>query len=597
MVARRAGVLLLSVCATVTASAQVLHERVIVGGIKCANGVCWKEGRPADGAAGIVVDGEVVPAPSAGAQPLPDEPVYTPAPERAPNEHSSTTDESVPGGSPERKERVQMDRSTGPEPPGKRLYHEPFNPAVFPFKRMTALDAVDADEALVLADRSRPRSPLRVLGADRRQEGRDAFWGSIIIDLEPHKWVPLPSPATDARVLAVNVLPPVQVELAHDGADNEYVMSPAGGRHRLIWLTDAPQSYFAGEVPPSLRILDEPKIPQAVPAVVKRRAAQVMAKIGVDARPTVPLAVAIDHLVGWFRAFEPGEPPRATESTYVDLALAQKGSCRHRSYAFVITALAMGIPARYVENELHVFVEVYVPRVGWRRINLGGALVDEQVSGAEGKTPYKPKGNDPFPQPDAYAKGNDAQPPQPKPLKDAAAAAANRSNVSQAGGGAGTTGGGGNGGSGKSGSGGANGSGGGNGSGGAGSGGGANGQSARVDLEKLDREAPPGTPGARVSTATVPTAITVTVAARDTFRGDRLDVSGTVAANDGKPRGLPVEIYLDGPGGALKVGDAISDEHGSWRATIEVPRDLPLGDHHVVARTPGDGARKPSHSH
>ncbi|HEX9100721.1 MAG TPA: hypothetical protein VF997_00890, partial [Polyangia bacterium] len=136
----------LALCATATASAQVLHERVMVGGVKCANGVCWKEGHPADGAAGILVDGQIVPAPSAGAQPLPDEPVYTPAPERAPPDHSATSADAVPGGTPERRERVQMDRATGPEPPGKRLYHEPFNPAVFPFKRMTALDAVLPDE-------------------------------------------------------------------------------------------------------------------------------------------------------------------------------------------------------------------------------------------------------------------------------------------------------------------------------------------------------------------------------------------------------------------------------------------------------------------
>src|SRR3954468_21645142 len=220
MMARRAGVLVVGLALAVPASAQVLHERVIVGGIKCANGVCWKEGRPADGAAGIVVDGEGGPAPSAGGEAPPDEPVYTPAPERAPSEHSATTDEATASGGPERRGRVQMDRATGPEPPGKRLYHEPFNPAVFPFKRMTALDAVDRDEALVLADASTRRHVLRVLGAarrpggrgaERRQDGRDAFWGSIVIDLEPNLWVPLPSVAAEARVLAVRVEPPVEV--------------------------------------------------------------------------------------------------------------------------------------------------------------------------------------------------------------------------------------------------------------------------------------------------------------------------------------------------------------------------------------------------
>ncbi len=568
MVARRACALLLALLPSASASAQVLHERVMVGAVKCANGVCWKDGHPADGAAGIVVDGQVVPAPSAGAQPLPDEPVYTPAPERAPPEHSATSDETVPGGTPERRERVEMDRATGPEPPGKRLYHEPFNPAVFPFKRMTTLDAVLPDESLVLAERSTTRTRLHVLGADKRQEGRDAFWGSIVIDLEPERWIPLPSPAAEARILAVRVEPPVEVAFAHDGADNEYVMSPSGGRHRLVWLVDAPQSYFAGEIPPGLEIGDEPRLPQAVPSGIRRHAAKVIARIGADARPSASLAAAVDKLVAWFRAFEPGDPPRPTDSVYEDLALGQKGSCRHRSYAFVITALAMGIPARYVENELHVFVEVMVPRVGWRRINLGGALVDETVAGADGKVPYRPKGGDPFPKPDAFAKGNDATPPEPKALADAAKPAAANRGSSGTGSSAGSDGGH-----------------------GAGSGG-----RPRVDLEKLDREAAPGTPGARVSSATVRTSVTVSVSSRDTFRGDRIDVQGEVGASDGHAGGLPVEIYLDGPGGALKVGDAVADRDGQWRATIEVPRDLPLGDHRVVARTPGDAQHRSSHS-
>ena len=226
--------------------------------------------------------------------------------------------------------------------------------------------------------------------------------------------------------------------------------------------------------------------------------------------------------------------------------------------------MALGIPARYVENELHVFVEVFVPHAGWRRINLGGALVDEEVAGADGKVPYQPKGADPFPRPPAFTQGNDAEPPLPKALAEAAAAGHGASASSHGGGG--------------------------------GHGGAAGGRSARVDLDQLDRQPAPGTPGARATPASVPTTVTVSVAARDAFRGDRLQVSGTVAADDGKPSGLPVEIYLDGPGGALKVGDATAGAGGVWRTTIEVPRDLPLGDHRVVARTPGDADHEPSRS-
>lgn len=582
MMVRMARPLALALLVALPASpvaAQVLHERVVVGAVQCANGVCWRQGDPGDAAA-IVADGQVVPAPTAGATPADDEPVYQAMPDRLPPPVAAAG-APPPDAPPLRRAEVAMDRETGPEPPGKRVYHEPFNPAIFPFKRMTALDAVAADEHLVLARRSDGKQRLRVVGADRRQEGRDAFWGSIVVDFIPGMWVPIPSVAPDARVLAVRTEPPIDVVFARDGADNEYVRSNAGGRHRLVWLTDAPERYFAGEIPASARVGDEPPLAEPLPAVVRRRAKKVLARLGVDARPEASLARAVDGLVGWFRAFAPGDPPPATESTYVDLALGQRGSCRHRAYAFVITALGAGIPARYVENELHVFVEIYVPRVGWRRINLGGALVDEEVAGADGKLPYRPRGADPFPQPPAFARGNDATPPEPKALADAGRRLDDAAHGR------------GHGGSGNG--------------GGAGHGGHGDGAaSGRVDLDRLDRpdrsdgaagQAAAGSSGARGAPPTVATSVSVAVATRDTFRGERVAVSGVVASADGKPGGLPVEIYLDGPGGALRVGQTVAATDGSWRAEIVVPDDLPLGDHRVVARTPGDTTRRSSHSH
>ena len=551
----RLGLVLLVACAGV-ARAEVLHERVTVGAVQCANGVCWQPDRP-DDAAAIVADGQLVPAPAASATPEADEPVYEPMSEGAPGRAGV----GLPSGDgpPGRRPGVAMDRETGPEPPGTRVYHEPFNPASFPFKRTTALDAVTADERLVLAARSDRLQRLPVVGAARREPSRDAFWGSIVADFSPGAWVPLPSVAADARILAARTEPPIDVVFARDGADNQYVMSTAGGRHRLVWLTDAPQRYFGGDVPAGARLRDEPRLPEPVPPVVRRRALAVLARLGVDARPEASLRAALDKLVAWFRAFSPGAPPPATESTYVDLALGQRGSCRHRSYAFVVTALGAGIPARYVENELHVFVEVFVPRVGWRRINLGGAIVDEEVAGAEGKVPYRPKGGDPFPQPPAFARGHDATPPEPKALADAAAHTA--------------------------------------GAGGRGDGGdGGGGHGARVDLDRLDEGEARGGRGARGSAATAATRISVELGTRDSFRGDRVDVSGVVRSADGKPGGLPVEIYLDGPGGALRVGDAVAGADGAWHARIVVPRDLPVGDHRVVARTPGDATHRPSRS-
>jgi hypothetical protein len=68
----------------------------------------------------------------------------------------------------------------------------------------------------------------------------------------------------------------------------------------------------------------------------------------------------------------------------------------------MITANALGIPTRYVENEAHAFVEVWFPERQWQRIDLGGAALRMEVTGANDKTLHRPRAEDPFVKPDAY---------------------------------------------------------------------------------------------------------------------------------------------------------------------------------------------------
>ena len=80
-------------------------------------------------------------------------------------------------------------------------------------------------------------------------------------------------------------------------------------------------------------------------------------------------------LVNYFRTFAPSDDaPRASSGSalYSELALSKKGVCRHRAYAFVVTALALGVPARMVRNEAHAWVEVS-DGFSWHRVDLGGA--------------------------------------------------------------------------------------------------------------------------------------------------------------------------------------------------------------------------------
>jgi hypothetical protein len=581
--------------------AQVLHEKVVVGSLRCAGGICVSESGQAKA---IEQDGQTLYSPGGGPQPEPGEQVFSPQPDR-PVEVGGAGGDSSGDRPPDRRDVIRSDRDTGPEGPGTHIYHVVFNPDPFPYKRMTALDAVrigpctfagapaDCDDEL-LEVHDRGKRPLPVVGP-QRAEGRDAFWGSIVVDLEPGKWVPIPSVAADLRILAYHTTPSVAVEFARDGGDNVFVRSPSGGRHRLNWLSDAPQRYFAGELPSGVTLAEmPPSLVRDVPDRLRLRVKQVLARAGIGRviRYSTQKIVR-DPLVSYFRAFEVGTLPPPSGSSYLDLAMAQKGCCRHRSFAFAITAMHLGIPVRYIENEVHVFVEVFVPRMGWRRVNLGGAPINEELVGGEGKTLYRDKGGDPFPQPAAFLK--DAAPP-PKGLEKLGQAGQQSSPQAGQGG---------QGGQGSQGS-----------QGGQGANGKGPGESSsqsnplasipdpnsgppRIDLAAVEREDAAASSTRANRRARTQIDLTLENVPREnnkhaTFRGDTVAIGGTVTAENGDAGGLAIEIYLDRPGGAIKIADATTAGDGRYSATIEVPKTLPLGDHRVVARCKGDARRAPS---
>jgi hypothetical protein len=564
--------------------AQVLHERVTVGTLTCADGIC--KGAGSSSTRAIEQDGQVYypPAQVNDAQPKPGEQIFTPQPERPVEVGGSGQPQGGGDAPPDRRDAIRSDRDTGPEGPGKRFYHVVFNPDPFPYKRMTALDTVRItpcpdgrpdcdDEVLEVLDRTKYALP--VLGAAQKSADRDAFWGSIVIDLEPGRWVPIPSVAPESRILEYTAAPDVPMEFAHDGGDNLFVRSTAGGRHRLTWLSDAPQRYFAGELPQGVRMSEMPRSllrTAVLPDRLRARVLKVLAHIGMKLpSKSATVESVLFPLVNYFRAFEVGDMPPPTGSSYYDLAMAQKGCCRHRSFAFAITAMAVGLPVRYVENEVHVFVEVYVPRMGWRRVNLGGAPIDEEIVGGDGKSVYKEKGGDPFPQPAPFVSSAGAA---PKGLAEMSKSSSGDGGKEPGGKG--------------------------NGNGSSGNGSSGNGAGARsagpptVDLNAVEGADAQAEAARKPSARRAKTHLTIALAEGSSFRGETVEVSGVAAVDGADPGGLPIEIYLDHGGSAVKVGEALTDGNGRYRASIEVPKDLPLGDHKVIARCKGDDKRAPS---
>jgi hypothetical protein len=308
-----------------------------------------------------------------------------------------------PGFAADRRTTMTPDGNTGPD--ATLHYVSVFNPDVLPFKRMSALDGVSDDYTLKIANTA--LHELQVGGTTEKT--RDPFWGSVLLHLQPGQEVPLPSVAPDMRILSYEITPKIAVKFEKDGADNFYVRSDessAAGTYRLVFAADADAGYFAPSLPTTGRYtplmvaaMAPPDLRPVLPDRVRRTAGQVLDRLGVDRE--MDLGVVFNRLVGYFRAFQ-AKAMRASSDIYLDLCFSQAGVCRHRAFAFMITASALGIPTRFVENEAHAFVEVWFPDRRWQRIDLGGAALRMEVTGASDKVLHRPRAEDPFEKPPEY---------------------------------------------------------------------------------------------------------------------------------------------------------------------------------------------------
>jgi hypothetical protein len=514
------------------------------------------EPRAGKNPAAVRAGDKLVPEPSKAPQPAQREPVH------------GTRDFGA-----DRETQASPDRVTGAD--GTLHYVEVFNPSVVPFKRMSALDGVRDDYVLRVHDARLTDVPV---GGKTRPD-RDPFWGSLLVDLSPGEDVPIPSVAPDMRILSYEVDPPLELRFSKDGADNYYVRTDdrsAGGTYRLVFLVDSPAVYFAPRVPPGYGVSDATAsgLVHPLPPGVKAAAARVHRKLGVS--PNMPLDRAVNRLVEYFRGFEAGTPPPPTDDIYLDLALSKVGVCRHRAFAFAITAQALGIPARYVTNEAHAFAEVWAPEVGWLRVDLGGAALNLDVANAGNKQMYNPRGDDPFPKPPEYADNYTQLRGDIRGLT--------QDQIDQA-----------------------RGDGAGGGGPGSGDPGGGDQDAGPGPARPPGSTAPvaptPGTglplPPASAYQGKTPSRITVDRADGSGFRGESLHAGGRVTSESGKPlAGVPVNVYLAPAGaggdGARLLGETYTDADGVWETTVDLPRDLLLGRHEVFASTPGDTSHQPA---
>lgn len=301
----------------------------------------------------------------------------------------------------------ELDRHTQSAPGTRLAYQEVFTPSIAPFKRAQAYDLIDEMGRLTIRDPS-----LRAVAVGDpvpvawRAARRVRFVGEVLVELSPAFPTPVPGVAGEQRVVSYSTSTGQPVEFAQDSAGNLYVRSVVAGTVRLTYVLEAPDFAFQAPYLPRLALADAAaSLPEsarpAAPGWLRASARTVLAHVGLAAEPT--LDTALEQLVGYFRAFRDGELPDSRgPDMYTDLALGGVGACRHRAYALMATLTALRIPSRYVGNEAHAWVEVFLQGLGWTRVDLGGWDVPLDDRSPSSRQAYRPRQVDPFPTPPEY---------------------------------------------------------------------------------------------------------------------------------------------------------------------------------------------------
>jgi hypothetical protein len=315
-------------------------------------------------------------------------------------------------------------------------------------------------------------------------------------------------------------------------------------RVRLIMQLAAPRAAFGSEMAEATWGELLSKLPPLPPAV-RSAALDVAREIGVSQKQSPRLVTAA--LVQYFRGFAPSEAtPKASRGAalYQELALSRKGVCRHRAYAFAVTALGLGLPTRMVRNEAHAWVEVY-DGVRFHRIDLGGAAGRMELDPHTADHLYRPP-PDSFSWPEGSESGQSmlsetlegagkTAPSSPKAASSAA-------------------------------------------------------PPPPVPSAALEPSRVPGIQAALLGDDRPHASVVVKLATSISQRGAAVPISGSVEAAGEPCLFSRVDVTLrDTAGVETWLGAFPTDANGNFEGRVTVPFDIDVGDYKLLARTPGTG--------
>jgi len=368
------------------------------------------------------------------------------------------------------------------------------------------------------------------------------------VDLVQDTPVRIPTVGPGSRLLRMHVNPEVPVDFLRDDADNWFIRGTSRVRVRLVVQTAIPRAAFGSDFDESVEWSAIDRFVPPQPAAHQSSFNEVAQAIGIS-KSMKPREV-VRKMVEYFRGFEPSDdPPRGRADIYLDLALSKKGVCRHRAFAFLVTALNIGLPARMVVNEAHAWVEVYDATL-WHRIDLGGAALNLDQAQDPNRPPYVPP-----PDPYAWPASRDSAQDMVDRWRSQ-----QQSPGSDPGGDPGAT-----------------------------------DPNAPASSASPSSSTSPLTPNLNPSATPVdpskPAAeVVVGAIDSDVRRGLPLHLKGEVTSLGSPCAHVRVDIVLvssESPQGTV-IGSLSTDDRGAYDGAVVVPRDLGLGDYELVVATPGD---------
>ncbi|MCB4792139.1 MAG: AAA family ATPase [Elusimicrobia bacterium] len=257
-----------------------------------------------------------------------------------------------------------------------------FSPEIYPNTRYNVLNKLKVTgNKITLSGQKEPDYPggrVSFTTAPERdlKKTHDFFDGTFPVEALSSSWQRVPSAGAGMLMLSAEAVDEngkktaVELEFAKDSADNYYVRSPKQAvpvKATLKYRVAVRAAYFSSEIPDGTFTWKK-DIPEPV--------VEALELIGIKQGDSYQKVVF--KLTDFFRnkVSSTKDIENITGNVYLDIIKSPYSKCDQRTFAFVVTALSLGIDARMVITgpEKHAYPEIFVPfnDLGWVRLGKTG---------------------------------------------------------------------------------------------------------------------------------------------------------------------------------------------------------------------------------